>query len=109
MELDATNAERQAIERRILDEAIQLIETSAGYPGCRSIVLASRSWHQGVVGIVASRVAERYHRPTILISLGDEGSAKGSGRSIPAFTCWMPSNPVPYSWSVLAAIVTQQA
>lgn len=85
LELDAANAERQAIERRILDEAIQLIETSAGYPGCRSIVLASRSWHQGVVGIVASRVAERYHRPTILISLGDDGSAKGSGRSIPGF------------------------
>jgi single-stranded-DNA-specific exonuclease len=84
-ELDAANAERQAIERRILDEAILMIETSADYPGCRSIVLASPSWHQGVVGIVASRVVERYHRPTILISLVDEGSAKGSGRSIPGF------------------------
>jgi single-stranded-DNA-specific exonuclease len=62
-----------------------MIETSADYPGCRSIVLASPSWHQGVVGIVASRVVERYHRPTILISLDDEGYAKGSGRSIPGF------------------------
>jgi single-stranded-DNA-specific exonuclease len=85
LELDAANVERQAIERRILDEAIQMIETSAGYPGCRSIVLASPSWHQGVVGIVASRVVERYHRPTILICLDEEGSAKGSGRSIHGF------------------------
>jgi len=85
LELDAANAERQAVERGILDEAIRMIETSACYPGCRSIVLASPSWHQGVVGIVASRVAERYHRPTILISLGEEGCAKGSGRSIPGF------------------------
>jgi single-stranded-DNA-specific exonuclease len=85
VELDAANTERQAIERRILDEAIQIIETSADHPGCRSIVLASPNWHQGVVGIVASRVVERYHRPTILISLDDEGGAKGSGRSIPGF------------------------
>ena len=84
-QLDAANDERQAIERRILDEAIQMIETSACYPGCRSIVLASPSWHQGVVGIVASRVVERYHRPTIMISIDEEGSAKGSGRSIPGF------------------------
>ena len=84
-ELDAANAERQAVEQRILDEAVGMIEASAAYPGCRSIVLASPNWHQGVVGIVASRLVERYHRPTILISLDDEGGAKGSGRSIPGF------------------------
>jgi single-stranded-DNA-specific exonuclease len=84
-ELDAANAERQAIERRILDEAMQMIETTAVYPGCRSIVLASPNWHQGVVGIVASRLVERFHRPTILISFDEDGNAKGSGRSIPGF------------------------
>ena len=47
-------------------------------------MLASEGWHPGVIGIVASRIAERHHRPAILIALdGDEGS--GSGRSIPAF------------------------
>lgn len=84
-DLEAANAERQAIERSIMDESIRMVETSTGYPHCRSIVLASPNWHQGVVGIVASRVVERYHRPTILICLDDDGNAKGSGRSIPGF------------------------
>ncbi|KAB0669583.1 single-stranded-DNA-specific exonuclease RecJ [Oryzomonas sagensis] len=84
-DLDAANAERQATERRILDEAVEMVETSGAYPDCRSIVLASQNWHQGVVGIVASRLVERYHRPTILISLDEEGGAKGSGRSITGF------------------------
>jgi single-stranded-DNA-specific exonuclease len=84
-ELDSANAERQAVERRILDEAIAMVESAGDYPERRSIVLASESWHQGVVGIVASRLVERYHRPTILIVLGEDGSAKGSGRSIPGF------------------------
>jgi single-stranded-DNA-specific exonuclease len=48
-------------------------------------VLASSDWHQGVIGIVASRLVERYHRPTILMAIDEEGNAKGSGRSIPGF------------------------
>jgi single-stranded-DNA-specific exonuclease len=84
-ELDAANTERQAIERRIFDEAVALVESCGGYPGQRSIVLASAGWHQGVIGIVASRLVERYHRPTILIALAEDGLGKGSGRSIPGF------------------------
>ncbi|ABK99407.1 single-stranded-DNA-specific exonuclease RecJ [Pelobacter propionicus] len=84
-ELDAANGERQAIERAILQEAISLVEQGGNYPDRRSIVLASPSWHQGVVGIVASRLAERFHRPTILIALDEQGQGKGSGRSIPGF------------------------
>ncbi|HBA70897.1 MAG: single-stranded-DNA-specific exonuclease RecJ [Geobacteraceae bacterium GWC2_55_20] len=84
-ELDAANAERQAIERSMLQEAISMVEAAGNYPDCRSIVLASGSWHQGVVGIVASRMVERYHRPTILIALDQDGNGKGSGRSIPGF------------------------
>jgi len=84
-ELDAANAERQNIERSIFDDAVAQVESSGGMPERRSIVLASHSWHQGVIGIVASRLVERYHRPTILIALGEHGAAKGSGRSIPGF------------------------
>lgn len=84
-ELDAANAERQAIERRILHEAVALVESRGDYPARRSIVLASAGWHQGVIGIVASRLVERYHRPTILIALTEDGLGKGSGRSIPGF------------------------
>jgi single-stranded-DNA-specific exonuclease len=61
-----------------------MISARMMYPDCRSIVLASSDWHQGVIGIVASRLVERYHRPVILIAL-DNGMGKGSGRSIPGF------------------------
>lgn len=62
-----------------------MVEASGDYPARRSIVLASAEWHQGVIGIVASRLVERYHRPTILIALTVDGQGKGSGRSIPGF------------------------
>lgn len=84
-ELSAANAERQAVEQRILEEAITMVEQEGTYPARRSIVLASDQWHQGVIGIVASRLVERYHRPTILIACDGEGQGKGSGRSIPGF------------------------
>lgn len=83
-ELDAANAERQSVEKAILDQAISMVDSGA-YPDCKSIVLASRDWHQGVIGIVASRLVERYHRPTILLAIDEQGGAKGSGRSIPGF------------------------
>jgi single-stranded-DNA-specific exonuclease len=80
-ELDALNRERRDVETRILFEAeAQARET----PGVPAYVLAGEGWHPGVVGIVASRIAERHHRPAVLIAL-DEATGTGSGRSIPAF------------------------
>jgi single-stranded-DNA-specific exonuclease len=80
-ELDQLNAERRAVEQRICWEA----EAQAAKLGQRSVfVLAGEGWHPGVVGIVASRIVERYHRPAIVIGL-DEGLGKGSARSIPGF------------------------
>ena len=84
-ELDAANTERQSVERGILEAAAAMVDAGGVYPACRSIVLSSREWHQGVIGIVASRIVERYHRPTILIAVDEDGVAKGSGRSIPGF------------------------
>jgi single-stranded-DNA-specific exonuclease len=83
-ELDTVNAERRAVEQRIVWEAeAQVRELEAEGPRS-AYVLASEDWHPGVVGIVASRIVERHHRPAILIALeGDEGT--GSGRSIPGF------------------------
>ena len=81
-ELDAANGERRATERRILWEA----EAAVVELGHRSAyVLAEEGWHPGVIGIVASRIAERHHRPTILVALDGERPASGSGRSIPGF------------------------
>lgn len=82
--LDDSNGERQALEREILHEAVRMVEADPLMAERKSIVLASGSWHPGVIGIVASRLVEMYHRPTILISLR-EGNGKGSGRSIPGF------------------------
>jgi single-stranded-DNA-specific exonuclease len=80
-ELDAANAERRFTEQRILFEA----EAQVAELGDRvAYVLAGEGWHPGVIGIVASRIAERHHRPAVVIALdGEEGT--GSGRSIPAF------------------------
>jgi len=80
-ELDQENRARQAIEQEILDDALRRIEADAGFAARRSIVLASPDWHPGVIGIVATRLTERFYRPTVLIALeGDSG--RGSGRSI---------------------------
>jgi single-stranded-DNA-specific exonuclease len=84
-ELDTANAVRQSVERGILEQAVALVDGDGRYPARKSIVIASTDWHQGVIGIVASRLVERYHRPSILIAIDAEGNAKGSGRSIPGF------------------------
>jgi single-stranded-DNA-specific exonuclease len=85
--LEELNRERQAVEDRILREALARI---AGWSEAeqrrRAYVLADEEWHEGVIGIVASRLVERFHRPVVLIAGGDrEREWKGSGRSIPAF------------------------
>ncbi len=81
-QLHELNGERQDVERQILDSAVGQVEALGELPP--ALVLAGSDWHEGVVGIVASRLVERYHRPTILLGLR-EGVAKGSGRSIPAY------------------------
>ena len=85
-ELDELNAERRAVEQRILWEAeAQVAELEAQRPRM-AYVLAGADWHPGVVGIVASRIVERHHRPALLIALDEaNGTATGSGRSIPGF------------------------
>ncbi|MDQ6605009.1 MAG: single-stranded-DNA-specific exonuclease RecJ, partial [Actinomycetota bacterium] len=81
-ELDSLNHERRAVEERIGWEAeAQVAELGERY----AYVLAGEGWHPGVIGIVASRVVERHHRPTILLALDGERPAQGSGRSIPGF------------------------
>jgi single-stranded-DNA-specific exonuclease len=82
-ELDQENQARQEIERTILDEALHDAAERVT-AGARGLVLARDGWHAGVVGIVASRIVERFHRPAVLVALG-EAEGKGSGRSIEGF------------------------
>ncbi len=80
-ELDAVNTERRDVETRMRFAAEALV---AEQGPAAAYVLAAEGWHPGVIGIVAARIAERHHRPAVLIALeGEEGT--GSGRSIPAF------------------------
>jgi len=82
-ELDRENRARQDIERQMLEEA--LADAAARVAGgARGLVLSRPGWHPGVVGIVASRVVERFHRPAVLVGVAD-GVGKGSGRSIEGF------------------------
>jgi single-stranded-DNA-specific exonuclease len=83
--LEELNRERQAIEGRILREAVAQVEDwPPELRARRGYAVAGADWHEGVIGIVASRLVERYHRPVVLIA-GTEGDWKGSGRSIPSF------------------------
>jgi single-stranded-DNA-specific exonuclease len=84
-QLEDLNRDRQVVEQRILREAVEAIES---WPEerrrRRAYVVAGAGWHEGVIGIVASRLVERYNRPVVLIA-GTDGDWKGSGRSIPGF------------------------
>jgi len=83
--LEELNHERQAVEGRILREAVAQVEQ---WPDAdkrrRAYVVAGEDWHEGVIGIVASRLVERFNRPVVLIA-GSDGEWKGSGRSIASF------------------------
>lgn len=82
--LDEENRKRKNIDEGTLEQALELIQEEVDLKNDKAIILASAGWHQGVIGIVASRVAERFYRPTVMISIdGEEG--KGSARSIPGF------------------------
>jgi single-stranded-DNA-specific exonuclease len=85
--LDAYNRKRQTMERAILTEILDEINKTMDPAKKRSLVFASRNWHPGVIGIVASRLVDRFCRPAILISLRD-GVGKGSGRSISDFNIY---------------------
>ena len=83
--LERLNGERQAIEIRIVDEAVEQAEKALGKEGNLPVIVASgENWHPGVLGLVASRLKERFSRPAIAIGYGaDQPEASGSGRSIP--------------------------
>ena len=82
IELDQQNRARQEVEKEILAAAIVTIEKQFDAARDAAIVAGARGWHPGVLGIVASRIARKYHRPTIVIGFDENGVGKGSGRSI---------------------------
>ncbi|MCL4218205.1 MAG: single-stranded-DNA-specific exonuclease RecJ [Candidatus Hydrogenedentes bacterium] len=83
-ELDAANEERRLLEQTILDDALARLEAS-GEHDRSSVVLGSRNWHAGVVGIVASRLQKMYHCPAVLVAFDENGDGRGSARSVGDF------------------------
>ncbi len=85
-QLERLNTTRQEVERAITAEAVEMAR-DAGMDDdmCGGIVLASENWHGGVIGIVASRLVDRFHKPAILIAVNGDGIGQGSGRSVEGF------------------------
>ncbi len=83
-QLEAENASRRQEEARILEEVVAVIETSPEIRASRIMVVAGEAWHHGVIGIVSSRIKDRFYRPNILLTIED-GVASGSARSIDGF------------------------
>lgn len=82
--LNDQNRMRQRIEEKVMSQAVELIERDVNFQEDFIIVLSHEEWHPGVLGIVASKIADRYYRPAVIISLRD-GLGRGSARSVPHF------------------------
>lgn len=80
--LEQLNRQRREIEQEIFEEAKACVEEAGESP---VIVVGKRGWHLGVVGIVASRLVERYHRPAVVVAFNEDGVGKGSARSVPGY------------------------
>jgi single-stranded-DNA-specific exonuclease len=80
--LEEDNLQRRKHDEKVLEEAVRKVQDELSYPDCSSILLWSDSWHPGVIGIVASRLVERFQRPTVLVAIDGE-RGRGSGRSLP--------------------------
>lgn len=94
-ELNQVNKERQLLEKLIFKEAVNIIETTMDPKKEYILVVASENWHHGVIGIVASRLVEKYYRPVIILAI-DEDVASGSARSIEGFSIFSAINEYKY-------------
>ena len=83
-ELDEENRQRQDLQQSMVDEAIMKVNAEVDLKKEKAIVLWDDNWHEGVIGIVASKIKETYHRPAVIISLSN-GTGKGSARSVKGF------------------------
>ena len=84
-QLNGINAQRQEIEQKIEKAVEEMLAADPARTEDRVMLLWGRGWHQGVIGIVASRLVEKYGRPVMVVSVAENGEAKGSGRSVPGF------------------------
>ena len=87
VQLDELNMQRRITEKQVQQQAEEMaLEKLAASPELSVLVLAANGWHEGVIGIVAGRIKDRFNRPSIVISLDEQGGGKGSGRSVRGFS-----------------------
>ena len=79
------NEERKLVERDITQQCIDIVENDSSYKDDKVLILSGAGWQTGIIGVVASKVGEKYHKPIFILSEGEDGIAKGSGRSISGF------------------------
>ena len=84
-ELDQQNRDRQEVEKQIFEAAVEKIDEQCNAGTDAAIVVGGKGWHPGVLGIVASRLVRKYHRPAVVVGFDEKGIGKGSGRSIEGF------------------------
>lgn len=87
-EINDDNVVRQQTEQEILNQAVEIIESNPSWKYDRVLVVSGEGWHDGVIGIVASRLVEKYGKPTIVITENEDMTAKGSGRSVDGFSLY---------------------
>jgi single-stranded-DNA-specific exonuclease len=87
LQLDRINGERQRLERKVLDEIEATLPSTADLSSQRALVVTGAGWHRGILGIVASKLLEKYRRPVLVLGV-ENGTAVGSGRSIPGFNLY---------------------
>jgi single-stranded-DNA-specific exonuclease len=85
--LDTANSDRQKTESRAFEHAVERIEADASYEKDQILVVADSAWHEGVLGIIAARLVEKFRKPSIVCSIKDN-KAKGSGRSVPEISIY---------------------
>ena len=83
--LDEENRRRRDIQEKVVNEALLKANAEYNFSQDRAIILAESGWHPGVIGIVASRIKEKFHRPAVIIAIDNDGIGKGSARSIAGF------------------------
>lgn len=83
--LEKHNTERRRMQSGIVEEALDIVEREVNFKDQKVIVLSKEGWHRGVLGIVASKIADKYYRPTVVISIDEEGIGTASARSINGF------------------------
>ena len=84
-ELRMENEKRRTMQDAIVDEAVRIVNAKFDLSMDFGIVLSNKDWHQGIIGIVASKIKEQYHRPVVVISIDENGNGRGSARSISGF------------------------